>query len=633
MRPRLKDDAYFTRVDEGLVWLTPAGLLTVKEPSVAAMVERLAPRLNGRHTVDELTARLPERTRRLIVELLDVLVRQGLVEDARPGRTLTTSAEPDAAFVQQVTGDPDAALHRYRNGRALVMGPDPLLAHCVGALSASGVTTVETVLDEGGTAPEPEDAVHAIVHGGIDFALHLFDSTGLSHASALAGVCADRDIPLVQGLVSESEVLVGPCATVDWTSVWRRLRAEDRKPFEAEPGPPTGAAGRVLANHMVFRLFRCVTGAAGPEDQRLFSFATRTLETRCHDVLPHFSVRTARPQSRVDFVRTVRELRRGRGCTEAQFSTRAVQAIDARFGPIRDLAEDELPQLPLRQARALVAAPSWADGPVVVTASGPDFATARHRTALKAIGTYGAMTVDPRRLHMRSRSGGRLPDEPDDVIRAIRAGEAEARLWGIRLDDAQPCLVDAREAFPVLSEGSTLPTGLGFGLDWTTMTSVAVLAQCRATVLADPREVTGPQVGQEVTDTDPVSRRYRRLLTALGHDLRLVDLSGRAGVPTVAVMVNGAAVQVMCRLRLVEAVRACLEAVLVAAQSGRPLSCTGRRVRESTAQWSPPQDASLDDAVSALRQTGQTPVLVPLNHDPMMNRITPYAGNVVLISE
>ena len=149
MRPRLKDDAYFTRVDEGLVWLTPAGLLTVKEPSVAAMVERLAPRLNGRHTVDELTARLPERTRRLIVELLDVLVRQGLVEDARPGRTPTTSAEPDAAFVQQVTGDPDAALHRYRNGRALVMGPDPLLAHCVGALSASGVTTVETVARRG----------------------------------------------------------------------------------------------------------------------------------------------------------------------------------------------------------------------------------------------------------------------------------------------------------------------------------------------------------------------------------------------------------------------------------------------------------------------------------------------------
>lgn len=184
MRPRLKNDAYFTRVDEGLVWLTPCGMLTVKEPSVAAMMERLAPRLNGRHTVDELTARLPERARRLVVELLDVLVRQGLVEDARPGRTPTASAEPDAAFVQQVTGDPDRVLHRYRNGRALVIGPDdPLLAHCVTALSASGVTTVETVLDEGGAAPD--DAVHAMVHDGIDFALHLFDSTGLSHASAL----------------------------------------------------------------------------------------------------------------------------------------------------------------------------------------------------------------------------------------------------------------------------------------------------------------------------------------------------------------------------------------------------------------------------------------------------------------
>ncbi|BCK73553.1 hypothetical protein Srufu_075060 [Streptomyces libani subsp. rufus] len=631
MRPRLKDDTYFTRVNEGLVWLTPAGLLTVKEPSVAAMVERLAPRLNGCHTVDELTARLPERGRRLVVELLDALVRQGLVEDVRPGRTPTTGADPDAGFVQQVMGDPDPAVHRYRNGRALVIGPDRLVAHCVGALSASGVTRVETVLDEGGAMPD--GALHAIVHEGIDFALHLFDSTGLSHASALAGVCADRDIPLVQGLVSESEVLVGPCATVDWTSVWLRLRAEDRKPFKTEPGPPSGAAGRILANHMVFQLFRWVTGAAGSEDQRLCSFATRTLETRRHDVLPHFCVRKTRPQSRADFVRTVRELRRGRGCTEAQFSTRAVQAIDARFGPIRDLAEDELPQLPLRQARALIAVPSWADGPLVVTASGPDFATARHRTALKAIGAYGAVTVDPRCLHVHSRSGGRLPHDPDDVIRLIRAGEADARLWGIRLEDAQPCLVDAREAFPVLSEGSMLPTGLGYGLDWTTMTSVAVLAQCRATVLAGPREVSGPRVGQDVIDADPVSKRYRRLLTALGHDVRLIDLSGRAGVPTVAVMANGAAIQVKCRLRLVEAVRASLEAVLMAAQSGRPLSCLGRKVRESTTQWSPPQDASLDDAVSALRQTGQTPVLVPLNHDPAMNRITPYAGNVVLINE
>lgn len=631
MRPRLKDDVYFTPVDEGMVWLTPAGLLRMREPSVATMVERLAPRLNGRHTVDELTARLPERTRRLIVELLDALVRQGLVEDAGPGRTHTARAEPDAAFTQHVTGDPHPALHRYRNGRALVIGSDPLLAHVVRALSASGVTTVETVLDEGGAASD--DAVHAIVHGGIDFALHVFDSTGVSHASVLAAACAHRGVPLVQGLVSESEVLVGPCASADWMSVWRRLRDEDRKQFEAEPGPPSGAAGRVLANHMAFRLFRCVTGTAAPGDQRICSFDTLTLETRRHDVLPHFSFGTVRPQSRVDFVRTVRELRRGLGCTETEFSTRAVQAIDAQFGPIRSLAEDELPQLPLRQARAFVAAPSWADGPVAVTASGPDFATARHRTALKAIATYGAMTVDPRRLHVRSRSGGRLPDEPDDVIRLIRAGEADARLWGIRLDDAQPCLVDARAAFPVLSEGSILPMGLGFGLDWTSMTSVAVLEQCRATVLADPTALAGPRVGQEVIDGDPVSRRYRRLLTALGHDLRFIDLSRQTGVPTVAVMMNGASVEVACRLRLVEAIRDSLEAVLVAAQSQQPLPSLGRRVQESTAQWSPPQDASLGDAVTALRQTGQTPVLVPLDHDPAMNRITPYAGNVVLIDE
>lgn len=233
--------------------------------------------------------------RRLVVELLDALVRQGLVEDVRPGRTPTTSADPDAGFVQQVMGDPGPAVHRYRNGRALVIGPDRLLAHCLGALSASGVTRVETVLDEGGAVPD--GALHTIVHEGIDFALHLFNSTGLSHASALAGVCADRDVPLVQALISESEVLVGPCTTVDWTSVWLRLRPEDRKPFKTEPEPPSGAAGRVLANHMVFQLFRCVTGAAGSGDQRLCSFATRTLETRRHDVLPHLSVRKARPQS------------------------------------------------------------------------------------------------------------------------------------------------------------------------------------------------------------------------------------------------------------------------------------------------------------------------------------------------
>ncbi|MEU6952191.1 hypothetical protein [Streptomyces sp. NPDC045714] len=616
MRPRLRDDAFFAPVDHGVVWLSSAGEVTLNGASIAALTQRLVPHLDGRGTVDELTAALSDRHRALVVELIDVLLAKGLVRDAAEERPTPGQSDAGRALAPYVDADGDVAHERFVRGRALVTGAGPMVAACARALSRGGVRNVTTLIESPVQVPHglrgsgPRGDAWDDALEGVDFALHLFDCEGIAHARRLSAHCARRGVPLVQALLSATEAVIGPDPALDWDTVWRRLSPGDRQAYRTARTPPaSGACPPVLANHLAFRLYREVTGTPTAADSRLQVFDTGTLEQSSHRVLP--LARPAGPvkRSRERFEASVLRLRTGRTLTEEEFSTRVMTAVDKRFGLIRDLDEADLPQVPLRQMRAVVADP-FSAARVEVTAFGPDFATARHRAALKALGRYGVLASGPHTAEGRPR-------------------------WGLGLADGVPRPVDADTA-----SGATHPdpeAGVGAGLDWAQMLTAAVLARCRADLVtgSDGRSApTGrpcPQIDGKALASDPVLRRYHRLLGALGHDVRLYDLTRVAGVPTVGCAAEGTIRHVETALSWSPAARHGLEHLLAAAQSGALPDPVMEAPAACDPGWTPPEDVTLAEVIDAVRRTGREPVLTLLDDDPAMARVLPCTGRVVLL--
>jgi hypothetical protein len=602
VRPRLRQGAYVAAARDGALWLSDSGPLLLKGGSVAAVAERLAPHLHGQQTIEQLTAALSSRHRDMVVELIRVLVDAGLVTDAdgaSPASAPAGDVGPDRGCAEYLAGE-SATYERYAERRALLIGTGRLVTECADALRRSGVVDV-VALEEGGvlTGNELESAGSVV---------QVFPADEVESACRVADRCAARGVPLVQALASGSGALIGPVTGVRWTSVWRRLDAVERERFLSSAAELPAASSRILADQLVFRSFRHLIGAPLPDADRVTVFDAATLAVTHRRVLPHPDGSPATPASRAQFLRSVELLRDGGKIAPERFSTAVMSCIDELFGPIRDIGDGDTPQLPLRRARAVVAGPASA-ATSSVTAAGPDFAAARHRTAVEALRLYCSLTMDPRRL---------------------QAGQT----WGLRLHDDEPCRVEAAQVFPLL-HGRPATAGLAAGSDWAEMVTAGVLDHCAARALARSGSLPVCALDWPALGSDPELARHRRLLAVLGHDVDAFDLTAALSpVPTVAFVIDGDVVGVVSRLRLVDAAREGLEELLAGAQSGAaPTGLRGMPEHWAAApqgRVDPDATVPLDAAVEALRRDGSSPVLVPLDHDPAIAQVLPYVGMVVL---
>lgn len=652
MRPRLREDAYFAPVEEGVMWLGNKGSFLMRGASIAALVQRLVPHLDGRRTLAQLTAPLADGHRQLVVELVDTLARLDLVQDAQDGHDTWDGAvrawpgDPDRAFVEYATGRGAAGHTAFLKARAVVAGPERLVSECAEILRRADLADTIAValdldLDLGEDRAQERD--QDLVPDANACLVHVFRTHETARADQLGQWCADHGVALVQAMCAADGIYVRTGATGDgprWSSVLRRLRgAEPTEHVDrAEEWHLPDPAPRIIANQLALALFLRITGATGVPGPGgdLVRIDPHSLEHHRHRVLEHPWARPARPRTRAEFTDAVRQLREGPPLDPEEFSTRVVDAVDERFGPIRSVTEADLVQVPLRRARA---EPAPTTGEETVTASGPDFASARQNAALRALGRYGSRMIDPRRIHLTGPGQAQQERAPERLLDLLHAGEVEATVWGLRLTDGRPCPVDVRSAFPSLGRPAGRvadPVGLGAGLDWAEMVDTGLLAHVRDLAIAeavdrhpDPLPVLAwPHADERI-------RHGCRLLAALGRATVALDLTGATGVPTVAVAVDGTIADVTSRPRLSDALGDAVQGALCdvqAGQVGRHPDLTRLLHQRGTAAPGPvPHDLPGTDAVvAALARTGRVPVLVPLDHDPEVTRICPYVGNVVL---
>ena len=653
-RLKLRDDAFYAPTGDGICIFTNTGKVVLTGPSVFQWIDRLAPYLDGRYTLAELTASLPagrrQMTERVVTALRDqrVVVEVGDDEDhsrSDAGRHLVVLVGSGRVLVETVAAVLCSGSRSVRLGVTGAGTDMTLLAECERRARQRDADQRITHV----TAELSDEERTADVVAGAGLVVYAADRAAVDEVRALDRVCTRAGIPFVAAILAGEEAWVGPFGSVagqrpGWMSAWRRLLALGSRDDTAHdhvspdhvshdhvsPDHPDTVAATVVANQLVREAVRLLSGTVEPTAQpRMMRIDLHGLGTRRHGFLPHPFALPAPCPDRADAQDTIRRLRDGATVDPEDFSRRVVACLQARIGVLGEVTEQDFTQLPLAVSQVRVSDPVLLLGPrvplPVSTGTGPSLADARRAAVLHGLVTYGTLMVDPRRLHTT-----------DGTVRAV---------WGERLDDGLPHEVPATVAFPaLLGIGATYapPAGAAAGYDWAQAVRAGLVGQCRRLTLTEVAGCRRPftPIDWEQVALDEPGDRYRSMCRISGERLDVYDVTGSPGVPTLAFCVGDVTVAYASGLSFPAALRDGLAEVLLSYQARvddgaayaparvPPLPPGGRGSGVTACpQW------STDEATvtARLARLGWSAVAVPLDHDPGVAAILPYLVTVVLI--
>lgn len=633
----LRPDAYYGPTPEGIYFLTYQGTFHLPGRTMYELITRLAPYLDGRHDLDQLTADLSAERRGTVRDLLTHLMGLGVIRDVRQPDTFDAH-RPEVEFLGYHRQDPLAAFRAYEDHRTLVLGTGRLPNAVAAAATRSGIRDVHIA-----AGSEDPDRMRPLLQG-IDLVFHTAEPSTLERAHLVDRLCAETGIRVAQAVQLDNQVWLGPMGQVPsnghtWTAGFSRWVARHPRTaqYAAADLTPSGAAA--VAAQVVQGTFLTITEVAEHPQNQMVSFDPETLESRRHRFLPHpftLAVTPDRPTIATDGPRIAEDI----------FSLRAVACTGDQVGVIGEPTERSFDQVPLRVCEIEVSDPvgllGFRPNALSVTGVGLDFATARYRAAMRALAVYGSLMVDPRRL---LTSGGKARD-PKETLRELRTGQTTAFVWGYGCIDGKPVLIDARAAFSALRPDGTIdyrpPAGVSAGYSLREAVTAGLIAHCHQLTLGEAVTTTTPfpRVDPAEVSMDAEGDRYLRMLTAVGELLTFYDITGSLGVPAVMSYLGTAPAGCASGLSLSSALTQTLEQTVLAYQAkvnGQPrlappavsqLPESARGTMRSTEHEGVTLDvASLD---KKLRGQGHVPLVVPLDHDSEVHAIMPHIVHVVL---
>jgi hypothetical protein len=556
-RLALREDAYYAPSPDGAgaVILTHQGRVSLTGTSIYQWIDRLAPFLNGRNSLSELTAALPPQRRQLVEQIVTTLLDRGVVrqlgEDEPHGLNTTETAtyRAELGFLGYFRDSAGRAFQRYRDSRALVLGAGGLLPAVVRAGLRSGLRQVRAVI----TPESPTDSALLEVYAQrrpasgqfgapasgqlyaagrdeaqrlrwhaqsvdtadelaalldeVELVIHVCDRPLESRARLLDRLCAERGVPLAQAMAHGQQVWVGPAGRVGVDGPgacdgWRRLAALGEAASSTAATTSTAMA-TVVANLLVQDLFRYTTGVRPPARRpQMTRIQPDTLRGQAHSFLAHpFSLATT-AESEAEFRARISELEGAAPLDAEEFSRRAVACTDSRLGVFGEITERDFAQLPIHVTQAGVSDPvgllgTQAPRPIV-TGTGVDFDTARHQVAELALATYASLMVDPRRL-LTADGQGPLPldglGDLSEALSGLRCGELNGWVRALRLTDHQPHLLAATTVFPALSQPSLPyrpPPGVAAAYSWSDAVAAGLVAHCRQLTITEAQARADP---------------------------------------------------------------------------------------------------------------------------------------------
>ncbi|HKE50830.1 MAG TPA: YcaO-like family protein [Actinomycetes bacterium] len=511
---KLREDAYYVPTDEGICILTNSGEVVLTGPSIYKWIDRLAPYLDGSHTLEELTASMPADRKAMTERVISALREQRLIADVPPVKKAGDPGCPLTgtewrAYRREIGflgffGRPGRSFRAYRDSVVVLLGAGRLLVETAAAAFCSGSRRVRVFVT--GECPtdmaqlaeceqhsRQRDPDQRITHHAADLAdeerlsdmvagagvvVYACDRGSVDTARTLDRVCERAGVRFVSAVLAGEEAWLGPFGPTtgqwpSWLGAWRRLLAHGSggtgRPegaaaaghggFAAAAGDLwTGAAPTVAAGQLIREVVRLLSGTAEQTSQaRMTRLDLPSLRTAQDGFMQHpFSV-PASPQDEDGLRVTVGRLGEGQRLDSEEFSHQVTACLQPRLGVLGEVTERDFTQLPLAISQVEVSDPVLLLGPDVQrpVAFGADLslADARRAAVLRGLAAYGSLMVDPRRLHVREGTvhpASPCTGDPFEGLVALLAGQWSGYIWGYGLADGLPYELPAAAVFPAL---------------------------------------------------------------------------------------------------------------------------------------------------------------------------------------
>jgi putative thiazole-containing bacteriocin maturation protein len=595
-RPQLKADTHFAPLSEGVYLRRNNSRLILKGKSLYPLLEHLAPYLNGRVTLEEITAGLDTDRQRMVTRLLEKLFDRDFLHDASQSQPSALAAADLAAYAPDLTFiesfQPSAPQHfaRFQQQRLLLLGSGLSFDALLQASRQTGVKHLAALPMENNTEFSGEVAAslarvmdatiwtrEADLRAAIrdyDAMLFIAEQPMLKRASLLNRVCRAEGKTLLQAVVVDGHAWLGPLVTPAmqgcWECAWRRLQAARaarteepaRYALRDQPGQASACAlslpeATMIAYRLLFSLFQHVTQAGLPGTVSQFhALDLATYLSEGHRFQPHPHCRACRemresaPLTASQFLAQLRELQEQPALEAETFMNNLDACVDEQLGLFTAFDTGNFVQAPLAVYQVALAHPHLPEHvaqlttpalPRRVIAVSTDTREAVMRAARKACAHYAVSLVDESRLLSAAdarAAGVPLLTSADLGSQAQGSPEHERWTWACDVHTQEAVLVPASLVF---AQPGAEGRGLAAGQSWEEALCLALLDRCNELTvshLLDTRQEYS-QVDLERTILTPVGTHLFQLLKAAGGPLAVYDVTGALRVPTFAVCCSG----------------------------------------------------------------------------------------------
>ncbi|MBA4495317.1 putative thiazole-containing bacteriocin maturation protein [Paenactinomyces guangxiensis] len=426
MRLKTKGDTFFIPDPNGGVYFRNNSVsFRMEGRTIYQWIEKLIPMFNGEHTLEELTDGLSDPYRDRVYEIAELLYQNGFVQDVSQDRPHQLANEVLKKYAPQIKfldsfGDSGAyRFQTYRQAKVLAVGSGPFFVSLVAALFESGLprfhvlvtdsvptnrqrmeelaeyarkTDSEVTLEEVTPRKERVNSWQEAVRM-FDAILYVSQQSDVEELRVLHAICREEKKVFLPAVCLQQMGLAGPLVHPDsegcWESAWRRIH---KSVLCKDPQLHTfsSTAGAMLANVIVFELFKTVTGITQSEKNKFFLLDLETLEGNWHCFIPHPLVTRHAAAERVQDL----DLRLKRSSVKSE-SNGLLPAFSrltsAQSGIFHIWEEGDLKQLPLAQCRVQAADP-LSEGPAdllpELVCTGLTHEEARREAGLAGIEAY-----------------------------------------------------------------------------------------------------------------------------------------------------------------------------------------------------------------------------------------------------
>ncbi|WP_347551324.1 putative thiazole-containing bacteriocin maturation protein [Pseudalkalibacillus hwajinpoensis] len=387
MRLKLKKGTFFMPEPSGSVYFrNNSGSFRMEGRTIHQWIEKLIPMYNGEYSLASLTDGLSQPYRDRVYEITDVLFANGFLRDVsrdRPHHLKPQVVEKFASQIEYIESFCDSGAYRfqqYRQKNVLAIGEGPMVIGLVSSLLTSGLARFQTLLTDANTShqriieletaarkTDPDVSIEIVLKKDkdpiswedqvepFDAILYVTQQGDIEELQRILHACKEKKklfLPtLCPGEVGVAGPLVSPDSNGCWESAWRSLNRNALNTHQTSSF--SSPAGAMLANVIVFELFKKITGVPVLSNNQMFLLNLETLEGKWHPYKPHPLV-----SGRIDVIKVENGLKELRINENKQDQNELLyyfsELTSSQLGFFHRWEEGELSQLPLAQCEIQV---------------------------------------------------------------------------------------------------------------------------------------------------------------------------------------------------------------------------------------------------------------------------------------